>query len=245
MKKKLWKIKDEFYNWIKNEGQKWDNRVVRYKNIIKTGIEILGLLTLVIGVWSIREDVKTRNSEYRPFLAIEETEKTFFTVKWNEEELDEKPYVTGTLPKLKLVNVGNGNAVNVSIEVCKHELREWKSALAKMGYDIEKDYLENEEKLKEICSYVLKGTENYVEVDVPQIWLKYFAEICKWNDIKDNNINLPFIKFKIKYYDVQYELIDYDYVIAVELNNTSTSVSNNREKSATYSIEFKRVSLDK
>lgn len=212
----------------------------KYKESIELTIKIAGIVTILISVWSIREEIKTRNSEYRPFLALEQTEKSYITIAWNENDIAEPPTVTGSLPALKLVNVGNGNAVDISIVVEENELEAWKKELSKIGQDIELDYIEDESDLQEFCPYILIGEDNYKEINVPQVWLDYLAEICKNADFEDSKIELPPIKFQIKYYDTQYEILDYDCIIDVEIKNTSASNSNNGEKTGTYSVEFKK-----
>lgn len=214
--------------------------ITEYKETIGLIINILGLMTIFISIWTVKTEIATRNSEYKPFLALEQTEVSYITVAWNENDIEEPPKVTGNLPKLKLVNVGNGNAVDISVVVKEKELKAWEKELSKMGQDIELNYIDDTKDLQEFYPYILKGEENYKEINVPQIWLKYLAEICKNADFEDSKTELPSIKFQIKYYDTQYEILDYDCIIDVEIKNTSASNSNNGEKTGTYSVEFKK-----
>lgn len=79
---------------------------------------------MAIAIGALGSDIETRNSEYKPQIEIEtiQEEQTIW-FEWNINE--ERNDVDFDTVSLKLTNVGNGNADNVTVEFDSEVLEEW------------------------------------------------------------------------------------------------------------------------
>ena len=94
------------------------------QQIIKFCCDIATVITLVITVFVLKEDIISRNSTYMPLIKVELLSSSNVELKWdlNEEvQISEIPKIT-----LKLTNIGNGVANKLKIDFDKNILNEWK-----------------------------------------------------------------------------------------------------------------------
>lgn len=193
-------------------------KIIKDENgVIEFIYKIVTAITLLIMFITLKDNIETRNSAYLPQLEIEiEDENSSVVLKWKEntESVNEKY----TQVNMKLINIGNGNANDVSIEFDEKVLEEWVSTLSQINPDRDYDYLLENNNLKIDYSYVLVGTEEAKVFQVPSIYWECLREICIEAKKQGEEIELPGVNFKVSCFDIQSNPIKYKY----ELNFINT-----------------------
>ena len=213
-----------------------------FGKIYEHALKLIGgfgfILTVGVSILAIKEDIATRNSEYKPAIVIETDCVYEISVDWNSIDLNKPAEYDAS--KIKLTNVGNGNAIHVYFSVEEKEFRKWKKTLKKLNPKVDFEDL-NVNEICGSCPYIVNGVENSYEMEIPIGMQKCFAEICKWQNITGEKISLPSLKFKVIYQDVQFETVEYGYKFESDINQKGAGVSTTGENSATYVINIKPV----
>lgn len=209
------------------------------QQIIKFCCDIATVITLVITVFVLKEDIISRNSTYMPLIKVELLSSSNVELKWdlNEEvQISEIPKIT-----LKLTNIGNGVANKLKIDFDKNILNEWKKELLEIYPNPQKkyDFLFDERGLTVEYSYLPNDLNKYIEVDVPAQYMKCLREIYRWNTRENRKeITLPIPCFKITYYDVQGRSIKYEYGFETNMDEIVSSTSNIGKESKILSLNL-------
>lgn len=143
---------------------------------------------------------------------------------WNNDSTSDLPDIPQM--HLKLTNIGNGNANNVSIEFDRKVLRKWQKKLKEMNPDTGLDYEAEEKDFLIEVPYILTGKENAVTIMLPNEYLECLTQLYKWGEITgEGAFDLPNIRMTIVCEDIQGKVIRYDIECVSELKEGAYSSS--------------------
>ena len=189
--------------------------LIKHKLILEYVCKCFEIAALAIAIVTLHTDIETRNSEYKPRIKVEVVqEEKGITFCWNinkeSKDVEFEPVL------LKLSNIGNGNADNVTVEFDTVVLEKWMKELKELNPKGDYKYLSSysEGEMKKTFSYMLKNAESSYTVKIPEIYFDYLNEIYKQINISEKQeIELSTIKMKIKCYDIQDKPLEYQYEI--------------------------------
>lgn len=172
---------------------------------------VVAIISTIIAVISLTDSIITRNSSHLPYLKVESVdENPRIVYYWNENgNIISEDF---SHLNLKITNIGNGNANNVSIEFNEKVLQEWEEKIQSIDKQVSYVSKLDNETLNIKYPYILMGTDDEKTFQIPSVYWKCLREMYTKHR-GNGGISIPPLSFNIQFSDIQNITINYNYEI--------------------------------